>query len=135
MTEAEMAEILGITEDGSRQHLHRARGRLDRATEHTQSAIHDASLERFLAALEDGDLAQVQDLLAADVVSYSDGGGKARAARRPVIGARDVVQYLGALRRRLPVLDVRDGEIGEIQWIMNPDKLRYLHRQLADPPA
>ena len=28
-------------------------------------------------------------------------------------------------------LDVRDGTIREMQWIMNPDKLRYLRRQLA----
>jgi RNA polymerase sigma-70 factor, ECF subfamily len=157
LTHAEIAEILGITEDGARQHLHRARGRLDRAAENSPPGIHDESLERFLAALEDGDLAQVQDLLAADVVAYSDGGGKARAARRPVVGAGEVIQFLGALRRRLSVrdlrrvdvngqtaatmwfggqftllaLDVRDGKVGEIQWIMNPDKLRYLHNQLA----
>jgi RNA polymerase sigma-70 factor (ECF subfamily) len=115
-------------------------------------------LDRFLAALENGDLAQVQELLAADVASYSDGGGRAHAARRPVIGAEHVVRYVGKLRRRLAVGDVRrvevngqpaarlrfgrqnallaldvDGDrIREIQWIMNPDKLRYLHRQLAD---
>ena len=99
----------------------------------------------------------MQDLLAADVVSYSDGGGKARAARRPIVGANEVSHFLTTLRRRLTIrdvrtlpvngetaatlwfgrqyavlaLDVRDGTIREMQWIMNPDKLRYLRRQLA----
>ena len=118
--------------------------------------VHDDTLERLLAALENGDLADVQELLAADVVSYSDGGGKARAARWPIVGAHPVAGYLRALRRHLPVrgirtvdvngrtaatlrfgrqhallaADVRDGRIREIQWIMNPDKLRYLQHQL-----
>ena len=159
ITHAEIATILDITEVGARQLLHRARSRLDRVTESSQSAVHDESLERFLTALEHGDLAQVQDLLAADVVSYSDGGGKARAARQPIVGADNVVQFLGALRHRLPIrdvrrvvlngrtaatlwfgrqftvlaLDVRDDQIREIQWIINPDKLRYLQHQLSDP--
>jgi RNA polymerase sigma-70 factor (ECF subfamily) len=33
-------------------------------------------------------------LLAADVVSWADGGGKARAARRPISGRARVVRYL-----------------------------------------
>jgi RNA polymerase sigma-70 factor (ECF subfamily) len=157
VSHAEIAHILGITEAGARQHLHRARVHLDRETIRSDSAVHEASLERFLAALENGDLGQVQSVLAADVVSYSDGGGKARAARRPIRGAADVVQFLGALRRRLPIrdvrridvngqtaatlsfgrqfavlaLDVREDQIREIHWIMNPDKLRYLRHQIA----
>jgi RNA polymerase sigma-70 factor, ECF subfamily len=160
MTHAEIADILGITVDGARQHLHRARGHLVRDTEPSQPAVHDASLERFLAALENGDLVQVQELLAADVVSYSDGGGKVRAARQPVTGAEHVIQFLGALRRHLAIrevrplevngwraatlrfgrqyallaVDVRDDKIREIHWIMNPDKLRYMNRQLAPSP-
>jgi RNA polymerase sigma-70 factor (ECF subfamily) len=159
LTHAEIADVLDISEDGARQHLHRARARLGRAADDTRDATHDASLERFLTALEHGDLAQVQDLLAADVVAYSDGGGKARAARRPILGADSVVEFVDALRRRLQVrdvrrvnvngrtaatlwfgrqftllaLDVHGGEIREIHWIMNPDKLQYLCQQLAEP--
>jgi RNA polymerase sigma-70 factor (ECF subfamily) len=162
MSHAEIADILGVSEAGARQHLRRARQHLDRRT--SASAVNDETLERFLTALEKGDLAQVQDLLAADVASYSDGGGRAHAARRPVVGAEHVVRYVDTLRRRLAVgdvrrvevngqpaatlrfgrqhallaLDVGGDEIREIQWIMNPDKLRFLHRQLADadePPV
>ena len=158
MSHAEVADILGISEAGARQHLRRARRHLDRDVGRSGRAVHDEALERFLTALENGDLAQVQDLLAADVASYSDGGGRAHAARQPVLGAEHIVQYVGTLRRHLPVrdvrrvdvngqpaatlwfgrqfallaLDVRGDKIREIHWIMNPDKLRYLHQQLAD---
>jgi RNA polymerase sigma-70 factor (ECF subfamily) len=157
LTHAEIADILDISEEGARQHLRRARARLHADTRRSPPAVHDAAMERFLTALEEGDLDRVQDLLAADVVSYSDGGGKARAARRPIVGANEVSDFLTRLRRRLTIrdvrtlpingetaatlwfgrqyavlaLDVRDGTIREMQWIMNPDKLRYLHRQLA----
>ena len=157
LTHSEIAGILDITEEGARQHLRRARNHLHAGTTRSQPAVHDAALERFLTALENGDLDQVQDLLAADVVSYSDGGGKARAARRPIVGAPQVFQFLTTLRRQLTIrdvltlpvngetgatlwfgrqytvlaVDVRDGMIREIHWIMNPDKLRYLRRQLA----
>ena len=158
MSHAEIADILGISETGARQHLRRARRHLGREVEHPSRAVHDEALERFLTALENGDLAHVQDLLAADVASYSDGGGRAHAARRAVLGAGQIVQYLTTLRRHLPVrdvrrvdvngkpaatlwfgrqftvlaLDVRGDKIREIHWVMNPDKLRYLRIQLAD---
>ncbi len=158
MSHAEVAEILGINEVGARQHLRRARRHLDRDGAPSARAVHDDVLDRFLTALENGDLAEVQDLLAADVASYSDGGGRVHAARHPVVGAERVVQYVNGLRRRLPItgirrvdvnglgavtlrfgrqsavlaLDVRGDLIREIHWIMNPDKLRYLNRQLAD---
>jgi RNA polymerase sigma-70 factor (ECF subfamily) len=161
LTHAEIAGVLEITEDGSRQHLRRARDQLRNQTPRPQPTVHDDTLARFLAALEDGDLDQVQELLAADVVSYSDGGGKARAASHPIVGADDVARFLGALRQRLTVREVRTLEVNgatgatlrfgrqfallavdvggsgirELQWIMNPDKLRYLRRQLdGDPP-
>jgi RNA polymerase sigma-70 factor, ECF subfamily len=158
MSHAEVANILGISEQGARQHLRRARRHLDRDVRRSGLAAHDEALQRFLTALEKGDLAEVQELLAADVASYSDGGGRAHAARRPVLGAERIVQYVGTLRRHRPVrdvrrvdvngqpaatlwfgrqfallaLDVRGDKIQEIHWIMNPNKLRYLRRQLAD---
>jgi RNA polymerase sigma-70 factor (ECF subfamily) len=156
---AEVAAILGISEAGARQHLRRARTRLHREAPPSAPEVHDAALDRFLAALEAGDLAQVQDLLAADVVAYSDGGGRARAARKAIAGAGSVARFLGALARRLPVrdvrrvvangrsaatlrfgdqdallsLDVRGGTIHEIHWVLNPAKLRYLHTRRAGP--
>jgi RNA polymerase sigma-70 factor (ECF subfamily) len=154
---AEIAGILGMTESAARQHLHRARAKIHREVEPASPEVHDDAFERFLAALENGDLSEVQDLLAADVVAYSDGGGKARAARTPIVGAERVMHFFGALRRRYAVrdvetldvngrpaavlwfgrqylllsVDVGDGGIREIHSILNPDKLGYLRRQRA----
>jgi RNA polymerase sigma-70 factor (ECF subfamily) len=154
---AEIAEVLGISESAARQHLHRARARVHREAEPASAVVHDEALDRFLAALEHGDLSSVQELLAADVVAYSDGGGKARAARTPITGADRVLHFYGALGRRfelrdiekvevnghtaavlwigrqylLLALDVRDGTIHEIYSILNPDKLDYLRHQRA----
>jgi RNA polymerase sigma-70 factor (ECF subfamily) len=161
LSHAEIADVLGISEAGARQHLRRARRHLDRDVRRSGRAAHDQMLARFLAALEQGDLAQVQELLAADVSSYSDGGGRVHAARHPVLGAERIVHYVATLRRHLAVrdvrrvhvngqpaatlwfgrqfallaLDVRGDHIHEIQWIMNPGKLRYLHQQLAGTNA
>jgi RNA polymerase sigma-70 factor (ECF subfamily) len=155
----EIAAVLEITADSSRQHLHRARAHLGDAHQRFEPAseAHDELLERFLRALELGELDQLQEVLAADAVAFSDGGGKARANRRPLVGAESIVGFFGALRRRHPVqvdrrvetngqpavllwigraylllsVDVRDGRICEVQSILNPDKLGYLRRQLA----
>lgn len=156
---AEIAAVLDITADGSRQHLHRARSHLSRSERRFEAEVgaHDELFDRFLRALEDGDLDQLQDVLAADAVAYSDGGGKARANRRPLLGADTIMRFLGSLRRRRPVevqervevngrqaallrvgrehvllaVDVANGQIREIQSVLNPDKLGYLHHQLA----
>jgi RNA polymerase sigma-70 factor (ECF subfamily) len=158
MSHAEIADILGISEGGARQHLRRARRHLDEGDARSGRAVQDETLARFLSALEHGDLAEVTDLLAADVASYSDGGGRVHAARRRIVGAEPVVQYVGNLRHRLPLrevrtlevngqpaatfwfgrqfallaLDVRGDKIREIHWIMNPDKLVHLQ---GDAPS
>jgi len=43
---------------------------------------HRRLLTDFVAAARDGDLPRLESLLRADVVAWSDGGGRARAARR-----------------------------------------------------
>jgi RNA polymerase sigma-70 factor, ECF subfamily len=153
---ADIGDILDMTESAARQHLHRARARIQRDADASSPEVHDKSFDRFLTALENGDLAEVQELLAADVVAYSDGGGRVRAARQPIMGAEHVLHFYAALRRHYPVrdidkvnvngrtaarlwigsqhlllaVDVRDGKIYEIDTILNPDKLGYLQRQL-----
>jgi RNA polymerase sigma-70 factor (ECF subfamily) len=159
MPHADIAGVLDITEAGARQHLRRARARLesDEPRFAPDPSEHDALFERVLAAFERGDVGALEDVLAADVVAYSDGGGKARAARHPIVGAEAAVRFFGALRRRLDVTEVQrievnggpgallrfgrqvqvltiavaDGKVREIDSVMNPDKLRYIRAQLA----
>ena len=45
-------------------------------------------------------MAALEELFAADVTSYSDGGGVVRASRIPVLGARRVAKYIRAFADR-----------------------------------
>jgi hypothetical protein len=55
--------------------------------------------ERFARAFSSGDGAALTTLLAADVGIWSDGGGKATAARRPLAGRDEVLNFLVGLHR------------------------------------
>src|SRR5262249_45121807 len=78
---SEIAEMLGITLDNSRQLLHRAKARLAEArpglsgTPKSRRAV----AERFARAFATGDGSALTALLATDVGMWSDGGGKATA--------------------------------------------------------
>ena len=119
---------------------------------------------RFFDALRDGDLDRLRELLAADVQMVADGGGKAPAFARSVIGADNVARVLastfpllaridarveprelngqpGAILRDRDgkvggtlTLDVLGGRIQSIRLVVNPDKLGHLG-PVADPWA
>jgi RNA polymerase sigma-70 factor (TIGR02957 family) len=98
---AEIGEILGTTPDNSRQLLHRAKARLaegrPRLTGTPESRRQVA--ERFARAFSSGDGSELTALLAKDVGMWSDGGGKASAARRPLLGRDEVLNFLVGLHR------------------------------------
>lgn len=98
---SEIAEMLGTTAANSRQLLHRAKARLaegrPRLTGTSQSRR--AIAERFTRAFSSGDGSELTALLAKEVGLWSDGGGKASAARRPLIGRDPVVRFLIGLHR------------------------------------
>jgi RNA polymerase sigma-70 factor, ECF subfamily len=159
----QIAEILDVSEANARQLLHRAQAHLDRHHRRTEAdeARHAQLLERLMSATADGDLAELEELLAADVISYNDGGGRARAARVPVMGREKIIRFLSNLRRRfgptpyvrilqvngepaaqlslggqdsLVALEVHDGKIVSMLTVLNPDKLSYLYRQTGRVP-
>ncbi len=112
--------------------------------------------ERFFAAVEVGDTDALADLLAADVVMYGDGGGKAPARRSPVRGAVAAARLLVGLGRRVRdnhmvmtmvdvngkpgaiahdeagdivavlSLDIVEGRVHALRAVVNPDKLAHL---------
>jgi RNA polymerase sigma-70 factor (ECF subfamily) len=98
---AEVGEILGVSIDNSRQLLHRAKARLaegrPRLTGTPESRR--AVAERFARAFSSGDASALTTLLAQDVGMWSDGGGKASAARRPILGRDEVAHFLAGLYR------------------------------------
>ncbi|MFY9694282.1 MAG: sigma-70 family RNA polymerase sigma factor [Xanthobacteraceae bacterium] len=110
----------------------------------------------FFAASRDGNMQQLRLLLADDVTAYSDGGGKARAATRPIAGIERIMKVHAGLAsifaahmsqlvrygfiNGLPgfvtveqdgvlqttALQIEDGKIAAIYVTRNPDKLRHL---------
>jgi RNA polymerase sigma-70 factor (ECF subfamily) len=98
---SEIAEMLATTADNSRQLLHRAKARLaeGRTRLNGTSLSRRAIAERFTRAFSSGDGSELTMLLAKDVSMWSDGGGKASAARRPLVGRDQVVNFLIGLHR------------------------------------
>jgi RNA polymerase sigma-70 factor (TIGR02957 family) len=152
----QIAEIVQLTEPNVRQLVSRARKRLaDERREPVSEREQRRLLTAFLAAAQTGDLSTLEKLLAADVVSYSDGGGAVRASRFPVLGRDRVAKFVAAFAPRFwadvvvtwveangrPGLAVsRDGEtfalislsasadgIDQLLWMMNPAKLTRIH--------
>jgi RNA polymerase sigma-70 factor (TIGR02957 family) len=150
----EIAEAVGKTPAAVRQIAHRARDhvaarrpRMPVSTTEQQEVV-----DRFLAAIRDGDLQRLLDVLAPDVVAVSDGGGLVVANRRPIVGAERVAGFLvgaartpdfeatavwlnGAPGGRIDVggrintalsLAVENGRITRIYAIRNPHKLARL---------
>jgi RNA polymerase sigma-70 factor (ECF subfamily) len=100
-TPREVAELLGTTEANARQLHSRARRHVAVARSHEVDTAHVQDLvARFLVAARDGDLAGLEALLTADVVSRADGGGVVSAARRPVQGRNEVARYVIGLVHR-----------------------------------
>src|SRR6185436_568646 len=93
---AEIASMLGTSPENSRQLLHRAKARVaeERPRLAGTAESRRATAERFARALATGDGAELTTLLTNDVKMVSDGGGKASAARRPLLGRDEVQNFL-----------------------------------------
>ena len=99
MPYAEIADVLGRTEEAVRQLAHRARDHVQErrsrfdADESEQRRV----TERFLEATSTGDLEALMAVLSPGVTLVADGGGRALAPRRPVRGAEKVARFLLAV--------------------------------------
>lgn len=152
---ARIAEMLETSEANTRQLASRARKRLAEERRRTvDSRTHQRLLKAFLGAAQAGDMAQLEEVLTQDVVSYADGGGVRGASRIPVVGRSRVARYLVAFAPRfwpptevrwveangrpavlvtaagaavaLLAADVSERGIERLLWVLNPDKLaRY----------
>ncbi len=157
----EIAEIIGKSPANCRQLCHRTkeavaeRRRRFEPSPETQLLL----VNRFLLACQEGDFQGLKDVLAQDVTNWGDGGGKAVAARRPIIGVDAVMRFWLGLARKPPAdllltfedvygspaaliwtgdslyavitFEVDDSQIRAIRGVLNPDKLVYIRRQLG----
>jgi RNA polymerase sigma-70 factor (TIGR02957 family) len=98
----EIASIVG-SESNARQLAARARRRVGERRPRFESSREqrDKLASRFFAAAEEGDLGALERLLAHDVVLHGDGGGKAPAIARPLLGRSRVARVLVAWMRRV----------------------------------
>jgi len=100
---ANVADAVSKSEDNCRQIASRARRHVEvrRPRFAADRRRREELLERFLAAAATGDTDDLREMLAADAVLYSDGGGKAVAARKPIHGADRVARLIvGVTRKR-----------------------------------
>ncbi|MED5549993.1 MAG: RNA polymerase sigma factor SigJ [Pseudomonadota bacterium] len=105
-----LAEVLDTTEAACRQLVSRAR-RKTRGGPARPGSAPEAVMELLagiMTAYARGDIRQIAALLSDDVVAISDGGGKARAALRPLMGAGETAQVMHALATRKPLDRVPD---------------------------
>ena len=98
----EIAPALDKTPAAVRQIAHRAREHVAARRPRMQvgRAEQEAVLERFMAAVNSGDVKSLLDVLAPDVVLVADGGGMVSAVRRPIVGGEHVARLLS----RFPTL-------------------------------
>lgn len=154
----EIAGIVQRSEENCRQLYVRARRHVDEGRPRFEASRkqRDELVERFFAAAERGDLAALEEMLAADVVVYGDGGGKAPSWPQPIVGRERVakliagtvkqakglgvtahpaqingqpgVMFVDAEQRIGAVMsvDVADGLVQAIRGVTNPEKLAHL---------
>ncbi len=153
---AEVASVLGTTEVATRQLVARARAHVDenRPRYNASEEKKHELLHAFISACATRDATALGQVLAADVVARSDGGGKVHAALKPVLGRDRVVRFLmGILKKEPPTGDVQlvwvngepgfvfrdesgthsaitlsvtDGAICDVWIVNNPEKLAHL---------
>ncbi|MDN3353401.1 RNA polymerase sigma factor SigJ [Actinomadura sp. DC4] len=159
-----IAEVLGTTAAAGRQLASRARRRVAAVREapHAGRPERERVLAAFRAAYEAGDIDGLVALLHPDAVYVTDGGGKVKAARKPITGGERVAAVLAGVARRLglaatspvevggePASAVRrdgrlvaidtfdidgDGRIVAINRVLNPDKLPRISNEEAVTP-
>jgi RNA polymerase sigma-70 factor (ECF subfamily) len=114
---AEIAPIVGKTEENVRQLATRARKHVEqrRPRFEVSREKREELAQRFFAAAEQGDLAGLEALLADDVALTGDGGGKVPALSRTLRGrhgvARAVVNWVGRALRFPEALSIRRVEV------------------------
>ncbi len=160
----EIAEIVGKSSTNCRQIFRRAKSAISSIPERSddtkdqlkQPVLEQTSavVEQFVQALVSGNIGQLLNIVKTDAVLYSDGGGKVKAAIRPIMGAERIAMFFSGLLSKVPPgfsyslttvngqmgivayndgqpynvisFQVEDGQIAAVYLVVNPDKLRHI---------
>ena len=156
----EVARSSGRSPAACRQLGSRARTHIEERRQRFDADLRQgrALTDRFLVACASGDLSGLLSMLSDDVVVWTDGGGKVRAAMRPVVGPYRSSRFLLHVAKKVHgvpraavlngqpatvfvdgdtvvatlVLDIMEGSIVGVRTVTNPDKLARLSAQLLE---
>ena len=158
---SEIGEMLEKSPANCRQIFHRAKQALEdkRARFHPEPRRQRQLLLGFLSASQAGDMATFTNLLAEDVITWADGGGKVQTVPKPIYGQQAVARFWLSVARKSPrpltytpeeingepamlfwdedrlvgvlTLALSDAGVQEVYAMLNPEKLAYLQQQLS----
>lgn len=153
---AEIAHIVGKSEANCRQIARRARESVAARRPRFETSVEQEKrlMNGFLEACFNGDMESLLALLSEDVILWSDGGGKVRAALNPIYGSEKVSRFLLGILGKTPPdfstrmvsvngdpgvvgyvggqpmsalsLDAAEGQIQAIRIVVNPEKLKTI---------
>jgi RNA polymerase sigma-70 factor (ECF subfamily) len=133
----EISVIVQVSVVATRQLVSRARKHLvsDRRREVPRDEQRRL-LTAFVTAATTGDLRELEELLAEDVVSYSDGGGLVRASRIPVAGRETVAKFVRAFQARFWTgVALRESEVnGQPAMVLSRDGAVFAVLALTTSP-
>jgi RNA polymerase sigma-70 factor (ECF subfamily) len=167
MSWTEVAGVLDRSEAAVRQLGHRAREHVQARRPRFDTDRRSARevTERFRAAAVGGDVDSLLAAMSPGVVLITDGGGKAKAALRPIVGAEKVARFIAAIGPEggaVPGLQITlaevngapglvawddegpflaaqlllvDGLIDQVLFIRNPDKLAGITAATGNRPT
>jgi len=156
----EIADMIGKTEASCRQMVHRSKERITTRRRRFEPSQEETEriTSQFLKTAQDGDVAGLMALFAADAVMISDGGGKVRAALNPVRGPSAIARFVMGVLKKIEslsptyslteingqpafvtsisgenisaaILDIQEGLVQKLFIVANPDKLRTLTKR------
>lgn len=159
---AEIAAVLDITEEHSRKLLSRAREQLKTVDAVTiKPTAGTAYVDKYLAAIQNANMPELEKMLHDEVVVISDGGGKVAAFRKPVAGRTSVLKLLLGIFKKFyaikvefrkvtinhepalcyyghgklvncQIFSLQQNAVGHIYFVRNPDKLKALEKNLSE---
>lgn len=148
---AEIAVFVDRSEPACRQIFSRAQKHVrdNRPRLAASREAHRALLDAFLGALASGDIGTLTGLLHESVVQVGDGGGKAFAAPKPIVGRDSVLRLLSGLHKFVPpgarfevgevngwdalIVRDQDGSVSSVTSIETDGQRIYAVRNVINP--
>ncbi|WP_257347677.1 RNA polymerase sigma-70 factor [Pseudalkalibacillus decolorationis] len=153
----EIASMVDKSSTNCRQIFHRAKKSLVHEPDSYPQNYKQMSVyvEKFMAALQNGEISEMLQMLKKDAIFFADGGGKVKAAIKPIYTADRITQLFKGVINKLPEnaafnfkrvnggpgivvtidgdvayvvsFEFKDRKIKSVYMVANPDKLSRLN--------